>query len=371
MIKKNLLTLSAILIATLLTFWIFQDFRKQWKASKAFNAITNNPQLSVRHLFVSPEQLGIREWKIGDTVVYRLKTNSDSKQITLQVSAQAGSPHDAEFWLKESGLAEYNKVPIDIWRLLSPKSLRHGTEKAGFIHAKGTIPLPFENNRVPQTSVILEYVGDEDLKTAIGTFKCQHYFAQIHAPDGSYAPLLELWSNPSVLPIGIVRARWQDQVLELLEIRSEPVLEIPEMLSKVIESPQRKTYRQTTNNQTPPSACSQCHETETGGKSIKLEGLTAMSGAALEIPRAFYHHYNAKLASPHDNLLLRLTSRRGKRLAFHPLRFTSTKGSFRVRVNASGSLVLRLDETVHQSKIRITTEKGQRVLIAATTSITY
>lgn len=362
--KTSLLTPILVCITVLLTFWIFRDFQKQWKAASTFHAIVSDTQLSMRHLFISPEQLGVHVWNVGDFATYQLKTNTDYKQITFHVAVRSENPSRNEFWLRTEGLVRLNGVNVDLWRLLGVKSLRPGSESAKVLFAPGAIPFHLQQRRAPPHPVLLEPVGEENVKTESGTFKCQHYFAYLQAPDGSKAPLLELWANSSVRPIGIVRARWRDEVLELVQTQTLPLREIPSMLSKTIHMRQGRNIH-TVDTSHAPSVCTQCHDGEIGGKHLKLESLTAISGIELSLTESLHHVYTADLADPHNRLVLQLISQREKRLASESVQFTWARGSFKVQTNPNGHLVLSLDEIARQSNMRVSTGKGRMVLKAS------
>ena len=363
-----------ICITALLTLWISTDFKKKWKEAESFHSIVSNASLSTRHLLIAPERLGVHTWNLGDSATYQLKTNTKSKQISFHVAAEAGNISPNQFWLRVKGLIPVNGVNIDLWRLLSVKTLRPGSESAEVLFATGAIPFTIQQ-RVPQYPVLLKLVGEERVETASGIFKCQHYFAQVQSPDESTVPLLELWANPSVSPLGIVRARWRDEVLELVQIEKKMLVDIPEMLSKTIEShsPQvahitsgTKPERQNVKVAGAPSAsvCSQCHDGNIGGKHLKLESLTKLSGVAFNLTQALYHTYTAKLARPHNRLALQLISPKGKPMGSEQMRFNWSKGSFWVETTSSGRLVLSLDEIAHQGNVRVATSKGRLTLNA-------
>ncbi|MXV84379.1 hypothetical protein F4Z98_13540, partial [Candidatus Poribacteria bacterium] len=65
--KVRILYASIIGITGILTILIFFDFYKQWKATEDFQ-IERVP-LSVRHLFIAPEQLKIEDWQVGESAV--------------------------------------------------------------------------------------------------------------------------------------------------------------------------------------------------------------------------------------------------------------------------------------------------------------
>ena len=357
--KSRLLILILVCITTLLTFWMFFNFKKRWKEAAVFHSIISEAPLIVRHLFIAPEQLGVETWNVGDSAVYQLKTNTARKQITFHVAAQAAQP-SKQHWLRTAELIHLNKVDIEIWKVLSVKSLRPGSEKAAVLFTRGAIPFPIPQQPIQLYPVFLEHIGEEIIETSTGTFKCEHYFAQLQSPDGTYEPILELWSNSSVSPLGIVHARWRDEVLELVQVQTSLPFAIPEMLSKTIK---RFDGRNPEGNASPlVSPCSQCHDSGIGGEDLKLESLTSLSGVSLKLMPVLYHYDTADLDHPYTRLLFQLISHGGKRLASRQVRFTWSKGSFWVKMNLSGRLVLSLDEITRQSNFRVATREGRLVL---------
>ena len=366
--QNRILTLAIVCITVLLTLWIFLNFQRRLIASVIFQTITNDAAVPTRLLFIAPEQLGIYTWNVGDSAVYQLKTNIGPKQISFHISAQDGVKTSNEFWLTTKGLSQDQETNIDVWRLLSPKSIRPGSEKSGFIFANNGLPFSLPQRPIPPYPVILEYIDDEYIETAVGTFKCRHYFCLLQAPDGYKAPLLEVWTNPNVLPMGIVRARWRDQILELVEMRNRPEPTIPEMLSRTMAATRHGNFQGIGISQHRTSVCTQCHVVDIGGKSLKQMSLTALSGTEFNLTQVLYHHYAAELADPRSHLSFQLTSQRGQPLVSQPLQFTSAKGSFQVRTNSEGRLVVSLNEMAHHN-IRVTAKKGHLVLNTFTDGI--
>lgn len=376
--KSRMLTPIIICITALLTFWIFLDFQKKRKTVSTFQTIIGNASLIERHLFISPAQLAVHAWNVGDMAVYQLKTNTYSKQLTFHVAAQPETSFSNTFWLRVGGLIRSNTADVDFWRLLSVKSLLPGKEGTDVFYTNNAIPFLQQQKLFPAYPVILEPAGKVSIKTAGGTFKCHHYFAHLQAPDGSTEPLLELWTNSSVLPLGIVRARWRDEVLELIHTQTQFRYDIPEMLSKTIKginlqkpdiatsAPKETEHYQAKFSGAPStSVCTQCHDSKIGGKQLKLENLTTISGLELDLTQALYHTYASQLAPPHKYLSLRSITQRGQLLNVEQMRFTWAKGSFSVKTNLLGPLIFSLDEIAQQSNIRVTTTKGRLVLTAS------
>ena len=220
--KNRLLTVIAFGIIGLLTLGIFLDFKKKWKVISTFHTIVGNAPLHRRCLFISPAQLGVHAWDLGDFAAYQLKTNIVSKQISYHVAGNKKTHSPDKFWLKIEGLARFNEVDVDFWHLLSVNSLLPESESDTLIFPRSAVPFFGQQHRYTPYPVLLTPAGEVNVKTSSGIFKCQHYFAYLLAPDGSREPLLELWSNSSVRPLGIVRARWRDEVLELVHRQHQP-----------------------------------------------------------------------------------------------------------------------------------------------------
>lgn len=357
--KNRLLTLTVICLTALLTFWVFLSFRKKESDATAFQSIVANKSLSFRHLFIAPEQLGVDTWNVGDYSRYRLETNTYLRDISFHVAAPMDKVSH-EKWLRTSGILDINGTDIEVWRLLNAQSIRPGSSEAEILFANGAIPFYIQQQGAGTYPVYLEHVGEKDVKTAIGIFRCQHYFARLGSPDGHYEPLLELWANASVAPLGIVRARWQDEILELVETQTKYPFEIPEMVAEMISGPDAENAQ--TRVAHSKSDCSNCHDSGVGGNYLKQETFLAVSGEQLDITESLYHYRNSELFRPDDLLGLRLRHQRGKQPASDEIRFTWEKGSFKVKPGIVGQVVVSLDEIAHEGNIHVTADKGTLIL---------
>ena len=360
--KNRLLTLSIICLTALLTFWVFLGFRKKESDATVFQSIVGDTPLSFRHLFIAPSQLGVDTWEVGDYSKYRLKTNMHSRDITFHV-ASAVDEASHEKWLRTSGVIDMNTASIEVWRLLDTRSIRPGSSKAEFFFAEGAIPFHIQQRDAGTYPVYLEHIGEVDVQTALGTFRCQHYFARLVSPDGQYEPLLELWANASVSPLGIVRARWQDEVFELVETQGEYPFEIPEMLSTAMRRQDAKKGDPAVKHS--KSACSNCHDGSIGGDGLKQETLLAVSGGKLNITDALYHYRGSELFRAGDLLGFSVRRQRGKRLVSNEIRFTWEKGSFKVKPGIVGQVVISLDEIAHEGNIHVAPDNGRLILYPA------
>lgn len=337
-------------IISVFVVFIFLDFWQQWRVASAFQTRVYEAPLRVRHLLISPEQVNVKNWQVGDTSVYYMQTNTGSEQLTFQVAAQDTGGSD-RFWLKINDSFQFNGVDIEFWRLLDETSLRPGSELRGFYFARDAIPVPFPPLRFPPVSVVLEKQSDEVIITPMGLIKCEHIFAYVRSPDGEREPLLELWANPTVRPLGIVRARWQDASLELVQANTNTVPEIPEVLLAEF------------NRNTPMvSACTGCHAEGIGGKNIKLQAINWLSGEALNLTAALFHHRQAKFLKDEDPIHLYFIEKSGETSKRALARFSWKNGSFSVKPDKTGQVILSLDAIANQSDINIQPSIGQLVV---------
>ena len=339
----------ACIICVFVVF-IFLDFWQQWRVASAFQTRVHDAPLRVRHLLISPEQVNVKNWQVGDTSVYYLQTNTGSEQLTFQVAAQDTGGSD-QFWLRINDGFQFNGVDIEFWRLLDKTNLRPGNELRGFYFARDTIPVPVPLRRFPPVSVVLEKQSDEVIITPMGSIKCEHILAYARSPDGKREPLLELWANPTVRPLGIVRARWQDASLELVQADTNTVPEIPEVLLAEF------------NKNTPKvRACTGCHAEGIGGKNIKLQAINWLSGEALNLTASLFHHRQAKFLKDEDLIHLYLTGKSGETSKRALARFSWKNGSFSVKPDKTGQVILSLDAIANQSDITVQPSIGQLVL---------
>ena len=357
--KNHLLTLTVICLTALLTFWIFLGFRKKESDATAFQSIVGNTPLSLRHLFLAPAQLGVDTWEVGDYSKYRLESNMYSREITFHVAA-AVDESSHEKWLRTLGVIEINRTDVEVWRLLNTRSIRPEGGKAEVLFAEGAIPFYTHPRGAVPYPAYLEYIGEEDVETAIGTFKCQHYFARLGSPDGHKVPLLELWSNASVAPLGIVRARWQDEVFELIETQSGYPFEIPEMLGQMMSMPDAANAESQVNQS--KSDCSSCHDGGVGGEDLKQENLFAISGKQLNVTESLYHYRRSELFQQDDLLGFRLRRERDQQQASDGIRFTWEKGSFEIKPGIVGQVAVSLDEIAHEGNIHVASYKSRLIL---------
>ena len=348
--KIGILTLVIACIAAFITYKVFRDFQSRWKEAETFQSAFLNVPLSVRHLLIFPKQLGVEKWQPGDYATYQLKTNIEKKQISFSVAAPSSDSNE-QYWLRTDGLLQFNEMNMAVWKLQNEHSLHPGSEIDAFCDIDGTFLLPFFSTMFPEYPIHLENKDDELVHTPIGKLKCQHYFVHIRSPNGKWTPLLELWSHPSVRPLGIVRARWRDEMLDLVDVKLHHSIELPDALSNASNS--QKIREQ---------SCTQCHHQGIGGKDLKIVSMNSITGTTLNLTQCLFHYHQTGLVN-HDDLLQLLLISDERRLARgEGVRFTWTKGSFWIEANQRGELTFTLDALAYQGNLRAIPQAGFLVL---------
>ena len=348
--KIRILTVVIACITAFITYKVFRDFVNQWKEVETFQGAFLKTPLSVKHLFISPKQLGVEKWHPGDYAAYQLKTNTENKQVSFSVAAQASHSNE-QYWFRTDGLLQFNAMNIAVWKLQNEDSLHPGSEIDGFCDPGGTFLLPFFSSTFPNYPTYLENRGDELVHTPIGKLKCQHYFVHIRSPNGKWTPLLELWSHPSVRPLGIVRARWRDETLNLVDVKLHHPIELPDVLSKTSNS---KKIRE--------QGCTQCHYQDMGGKDMKIVSMDSLVGTTLNLTQCLFHYHQTGLINHEDLLQFQLVSNDGRVAREEAVRFTWTKGSFWIEATQRGQLTFTLDALAYQGNLRAIPRAGSLVL---------
>lgn len=345
--KIHLLYGGVVCIICIFTVLIFFDFRNQVRITETFRQAIHDSHLIVRHLLISPKQLKVEDWRVGDSSVYSLRTNSETKTITFQVASESSKDNN-RFWLRTLGLVEFNEIDAELWRLLNKTNIRPGAEKRGFLFSHNAVPFPLFSFGFPQNPVILEKLGDEIVVTPIGDLRCEHAFAYVRAPNGALKPLLELWTNPTVRPLGLVRARWQDASLDLIHVDTKGDLKIPPVL---LEEFDRDTPHK--------GVCTRCHTQGIGGKDLKFKSLGGLNGEVVNITTGLFHHRQAEMVKTDDLINLKLTEKSRRVRKKTSVRFSWENGSFWIKPDKWGELMFSLDANAHQGNITVQPSIGR------------
>ena len=135
--------------------------------------------------------------------------------------------------------------------------------------------------------------------------------------------------------------------MDLVQVDTKTVPKIPPVL---LEEFDRRTPLE--------GLCTRCHAEDVGGKGLKLESITQISGAALNLTSALFHQRQAEIVTPENLILIQLTekSKRARRPVL--ARFSWKKGSFWVKPNKKGWVEFFLDEITHQGDLTVQPNTG-------------
>lgn len=307
--------------------------------------------LGLQVYLLSPASLGVARWEVGDHASYaygcdgaRPREAELSPLVAFDVIGSADEqglhhagdepPGDERFWLRGSGLAGFRGVPGDDYRVASPAELRV-TSELSFTFTPDYFPIP--TPRLPLPQLVLERRGTETIETAAGRMECEHLTGRA-APD---LPAVELWANPAVRPLGIVRLELGPESLQLVACGKRA----PEPLdARIVPTMQR----------TAPVlwSCASCH-VERRGRSDALAGI--------DVTDDLHHRMRAGLFRPdREPLVVSLLTAAGETEGTPgaQLRITTELGSMRVRNDESGHVVLYMNGETVSSHLRITPLAG-------------
>lgn len=339
-------------VAIIIAYGAFVDFRQRSAQSADFRRLVREATLPIRCLLLDFNQLKVKAWHTGDYSLYHLESNFEEKTFSIQVAAVIDNDEEKFHWLKIKGIRQYNKqIEVENWKLVKQRSFQLKNEIQSFAFIEGFVPISngFRINSIFSRAIELDELGNEIVKTRGGDFQCTHYLASIVSEDGAREPFLELWVNTNVRPLGIVRARWRDESIEIIEVVSNRSVESPEIVKTQLN---RK-------NAAPNPPCIQCHVNEIGGKDVNLVASGyAVGGASLDLTQAHFHAFQAGVTTIENPIHLRTVSR-NVRLGNVAVRFTWEGGSFSVKSDRDGDLYLSMDEVLHQAHLRAIPHQGR------------
>lgn len=344
-------------VVIFLTYKGFIIFREQWSKAADFQYMVHNATLPVRCLFIEPNQIGVKAWQVGDYSLYKLKSNKANMLISFQVVSSIQDQHGKNLhWIRSTGLKRlYESVEIEFWRLVKERSFQRNNVVKSFDYVAGSIPVPNAPRTLPAPShkTILNKIGDEVVETEVGFIQCSRYLASLVSAYGESEPLLELWVNPDVRPLGVVRARWRDTYLEIVKMELPTSWELPKALNTQLEM-----KRSDSDN-----LCRQCHVDGIGGKDVKIyrSGYT-LNAAEIDLTESLFHQLQSGMINIGDSIGLAVIPKYGRRRLNKFVQFTCRKGSFWVKSNETDEVLLSMDAVLHEEHLRAIPHHGRLVL---------
>lgn len=356
-ILKVLFVTFLCAVVIFLTYKGFMDFHQRWSKAADFEYIVHTSTLPIRCLFIEPDQIGVKAWYIGDYSLYKLKSNTENMLISFQVVSSVQDQHGKNLhWIRSTGLKRlYKPADIELWRLVRKRSFQRNDVVKSFDYVKGFIPVPNAPRVLPAPShkTVLNKIGAEVVETEVGFIHCNRYLASLVSADGDSKPLLELWTNPEVRPLGIARARWQDAHLEIVKMEPPASWELPKVLNTQLEMKKSDS----------DNLCIQCHVDSIGGIDVKIyESGYTLNGAEIDLTQSLFHQLQSGMIDIGDSLGLVVMPKYNRRGLDKFVQFAWRKGSFWVKSNEEDEVRLSMDAVLHEGHLRAIPHHGRLVL---------
>lgn len=214
---------------------------------------------------IAPAQLGVEQWEVGDYAEYRyrrklvtltsvaeqyfspseMKSRMSARNVKYHIVGELDKLGKKRHWIKVTGLEFIRTIPRESYQLVTPADMRITSENPRYDYVKDYVPSQFNlchQNSMPLAR--LTKLGEVELETAAGRFECNHYRVEF----GSGSDPIEIWTNPNVLPSGIVKVSTPNEVLELISYGCDIEYDIPKFIEPVI-----------TGISTLGEGCTSCH----------------------------------------------------------------------------------------------------------------
>lgn len=225
--------------------------------------------------FLAPAQLGVDHWRVGDYAQYQSHKHrshtpsltgatretevpsgfsADSTNVSFHIIDKLTTPDSRRYWMKITGMLFFRDVPGDIYQLESPNDRRITSENRRYEFLHDYIPSKVEHydfGAIPLAKLV--ELGQAEIETEAGRFECTHYKVEL----SSNLPTIEIWANPKIRPLGIVRAQSQDEVLELISFGQKTEIAVPKLMQPVIQGISILNH-----------GCTSCHGSENCHESI-------------------------------------------------------------------------------------------------------
>ncbi|MDE0322444.1 MAG: hypothetical protein OXN27_00850 [Candidatus Poribacteria bacterium] len=192
------------------------------------------------------------------------------------------------------------------------------------------------------------------VETDVGSIDCSHYLVSLATANGESEPLLELWANPEVRPLGIVRARWRDAYLEIVEMELPPSWEPPKVLNTQLEMKKSDS----------DNACVQCHADGIGGKDVKTYNAGyVLNGAEIDLTESLFHQFQAGMIHTGDSLQLGVIPKHRRYRQDQFVQFAWRQGTFWVKSDEMDKVTFSIDATLFEGHLRAIPYQGRLGLV--------
>ena len=193
---------AGVLIVIVLKAEKFQVKRTQLSSEK--DGFKHNLNL------ITPAELGVDGWQVGDYAEYQysqyLSQVPSFETMVFRIIGELKNADSLQHWLRITGTVFEGKVPDELYQLVSPHDM--WMTSANRRHKP---PQKHVSSESEHFAVKLVKLGQDKIETQAGHFECMHYRVEL-GPD---LPAPEIWADPKVRPLGIVRLQSKYEVLEL------------------------------------------------------------------------------------------------------------------------------------------------------------
>jgi len=326
MIARIVLVLAATL-SVLGSWWTYQQFDLRWKATKEFRGFVSSAPIEIRHLLIAPRDVRISAWQHGAFAKYRIKDNQRETEITYGVAMDARTS-PARKWLVTSGVLSLYGLDSPVYRSVSEENVRLDSESTAYYLVRHSFPVQAQRRFLSQWNVDIEWFNETNLELLDCTVQTTRALAYLISPDGKKHPLLEFWANPSVQPLGIVRARWRDQIMELTQYGRNDTNTVP---NGILESEGHSPSL--------ANACSRCHANSMGGAGVVLESPYFLTGDRVRLGEASYHLLPRSVHSNEFNMVVSALGAPG----YHRMSIQSSRGSVTAHLPGREGLAIKVN----------------------------
>lgn len=200
---------------------------------------------------IAPAELGVEKWEVGDYAKYRyrrklvtltsvaeqyfspsdMRSRAATRNVKYHIVGELSKSGKKRHWIKTTGLEFIRTIPRDTYQLVSPVDMRITSENPRYDYVKDYVPSQFNLCHQDSTALAtLKKLGKVTLETSVGGLECTHYRVEF----GPGSDPIEIWTNPKVLPSGIVKVSTPNEVLELVSYGRDMEFEIPKFIEPVI-----------------------------------------------------------------------------------------------------------------------------------------
>lgn len=332
---QRLVLIATAIIVAIGSFAAFQQFQQRWLRVRAFNAITKAGPLEIRHLFASPQALNVAAWQDGDAATYESKSGHKTRRVSYSVIKTD------QTLLAMIGRIDLNGVNAALVRAVSESDIRMGAEKKSWLAFDDRTVSPFAAQAPLNLQLVYERIGSEVLACGELQLPTDRFHVSAISASGDRTPFMRLWVNSKIRPLGIARAEWRDESIQLVSWGVNDTNTRPDRSLRSLP------WNQFTGN----NICASCHGTRPFG-AFTVHGPNISSARSLDLTTAFYHARAAGVVDADPMYVARSTQ------SGDFVQFKTGHGSLRARIAPPDSFSFSFDPIMTRAHVVITSATG-------------